>query len=806
MRYVGYKAVLAWVAAVSVGTFAVLAVANVGDSTLETVTAQQSAIKQLGQGADFVKTDQVFLSNPNFWADANKQDQIAYRVLRADVEADVLIAAFDVDNKGFCNHDMILEVFYRDDIRQWTDENGVQGTTVVKSRIDFAKDNEYVEVGHLSAEGDGKWKIARIFLERTLRQTIRAIDGSFQFKIVTSKSKACTIPVSYIKLSSVTHSDLVALRGKDRSQRGLQRVEYEPVSGEREFPGRAEAGFVVYPVNCLELVFPNSYVDHGEVNKPLQCFEVPGQAEPVAFVIHAYEDLKNVRVVVSDLHGAGAAIPSGNIAVRKVEYNDQRWGWDTERRYGSCPDYLSFENPVVDVKANSNCQFWLTINVPETAAAGFYKGEVEIYMNGEKVQTIPLSVEVLPIKLLPSRVKHMICHSPYLRNFHRDPIKVLQDMKEHGLVPIFYPPSWLVSTKDGLDVTLDGFEHQLQSLKKVYPKAEKLFVGLDSYYAVWRELGGGKPEFTDSFAKFDTTYGRILKRYAELADRYGFELYFSFNDEPFTRLEPRRASYLCSRIARANGLKTWSAHCLGFDVQLQLTQHELDANVNYLRPLGEVLDVFVEHIGRIDQKAVERLGQYPFNLSFYTTYAATSVWPTYNRFMHGWYPFAIDAEFVVSYAYRDSIVDAYDDLDVRANNASSAGMNDYLLTYPTWQGEILPTLSYEALREGVEDSLLISTMLELIQRAQKSDSAQLGELAKDAESFWKSILGRIHRNFNRGYWQKHRSLPIDPMEEAMLKDLSGDDNPVYGVFDKIRRQICDRIIILQNALEKERHA
>lgn len=791
MRPISSKIVLAGIALI-------FTAGALGASAVEPAAGLDSAIKQLGRESDFAKAGEVLLANPRVWGQADRDGQIAYHRLKANVEADVLVAAFDVDSKGFCKHDMILEVFYRDDIKQWTDKGKVLGPAVIKSRIDFAKDNEYVEVGHLQAIGDGKWKIARIFLERTPRQMVRAIDGSFQFKIVMPKSKVHTIPISYIKLISVTHPDLVTLREKERAQRGLKRVEYKPASDESRFSGQAKAGFAVYPVNYLELIFPNSCVDHDRVNEPLQCFEVPGRVEPVSFVIHAYEDLKNVRVRVSDLHGASDSIPSGNVDIRRVEYNDQRWGWGRTERYGTCPDYLSFPDPVVDIKANSNCQFWLTIEVPEAATAGLYKGEVTIYVNDKRVQAIGLSVEVLPVKLLPNRVRHMIYHSPYYRNFHRDPVKVLRDMEKHGVVPILYAYADTIKIDNRLDVRLHSFERQLSELRRVYPDAKELFSAGKLLPRVWRGLGGGEPRFTKPLANFEATYGKVLKRFAELAKRYGFELYFSFNDEPFKILERRRGSYLCSRIAQSEGLKTWSTHRLADDVQLQLTPRELIANVNYLRPLREVLDIFVEAIIRIDETAIKTLQKSRCSLSYYTTHLATSVRPVYNRLLHGIYPFVTNSRFVACYAYRDGPVDPFDDMDFKANRPYTVGVNDYLLTYPTWQGAILPTLSYEALREGIEDCELISTLQILADKALQASDPKVVELGKEAQEYFDDILKRVGKNFKQR--RRNRGLPADPMEKAILRDLNNKQSEDYEIFDKIRRSICNRIIALQNAL------
>jgi len=774
-----------------------------GNSASGSVSEFESVLIRLGSADDFSSSAKGFLPDAGNWGRAGKDGEVAYRQLKPGTKTNVLFAAFDVDTKGFCKHDMILEIFYRDDIKQWTDKNNrVQGRVLIQSRIDFAKGNEYIELGHLTAVQDRQWKVARIFLERTARQVIRVIDGSFQFKIVTPGSPADAIPISYIKLSSVSHGQLVSLREEDRLKRGLKRVEYKPPADKKTCFGQTKTDFVVYPVNYLRLVFPNSAVDSNKLNKPLRCFEVPGQDEPVSFVIHAYKDLQKVRVVVNDLHGPGGKIPSANVDVRNVRYNDQRWTWGQAVSYGTCPDYLGFPDPVADIKANANCQFWLTIKVPASTAPGLYEGEAGIYSNGEQVQILPLSVEVLPIKLLPNRVKHFIFHDPRTRDFHQDFIKVLQDMKNHGVVPVLYPVGHIIETKQGLDVELDVFEIQLQEFRSIYPDTKELFVVIYNCYQVWHRLGGGKPVFTERSVIFETTYRRVLKKYAEMGKRYGFELYFSFHDEPFKVLQKRRASYLCSHIAQSKGLKTWSTHQLACDVQLPLTSRELTANLNYLRPLKEVLDVFVEAVIRIDDNSIETLKKSQCDLSYYTTYLATSIRPVYNRFLHGIYPFVIGAEFITSYAYRDSIVDPYDDLDVKATMSFTGGAGDYLLTYPTWQGDILPILSYEALREGVEDSCLISTLQTLVCQALQYDDVVIKNSAKEAENYLNDIINRISKNFKQRYYTKRRASIIDPVEQTILKDLNNGRDQGYEIFDSIRSGICDRIILIQNALSK----
>jgi hypothetical protein len=757
--------------------------------------ALESSAILLGKSNEFDKTGGVLLVNPAAW-DSNGQDgEIIYRKLKQKAAAEIFFAAFEVDANGFCKNDAVLEIMYRDDIGKWKDEvkHRFQGDVIIQSRIDFYKSNQYLEVGSLNSTGDGKWKTATIFLEKTLRQMIRAIDGSFQFKLLMPSSETAGLPISYIKLRMVTHKELVTLRELDRAKRELKRIEYEPNSLDNKLPTQiSKSGFVTYPVNYLELVFPASPVKYERTGEGLRCFEVAGEAEPVTFVIHTFEDLDEVYVTVRDLQGEQSAILSKNIDIRQVIYNDQRWGWNAERYYGTCPDFLGLLNPVVDLKRNSNCQFWLTINVPPNTLPGIYHSKVTLYIKNKEPYIIPLSVEVLPIKLLTNKINNAIYYTPTGRNLHNNIESVLMDMKKHGLVPVYELPMW----KD--------YEKQLQTLRKVYPESNELLVSLSNFYTFWRDLKGPEPAFQRQFPEFNVKYGKFLKKYADLGKQYGFEFYFSFNDEPFKDADRRRSSYLCSLTAQAAGLKTWSTHRLSDDIQLPLTEDEVKLNINYLRPLREVLDVFAENINRINKNAIKTFQNGRSNLSYSTTYTATSVRPVYNRLLHGIYPFITKSKFVLSYAYDHETADPYDDMDRRANFLFEVGINDFILTYPTWQGDILPTLSYEALREGTEDSHLISTLQTLTQYALESDNNEVLKLGKETQDYLNELFGKISRDFETDYWKKHRALPVDPMEEAILKDLTNNSYADYGIFDNTRRRVCELIIKLQNCDEVKR--
>jgi len=280
-----------------VGTITFL-LANMASIAAIEAIPERLAIKELGYDSDFERKGNIFFPNPKVWGKAARESKITYRYLKPRSKAEVLIVAFDVDNKGLCKQDMILEIFYRDDIKEKPLRiNWFEGRVRIESQIDFVKDNQYVEVGNLTAKGDGKWKLQRIFLERTPRQIIRAIDGVFHFKIIMPSAGSTALPISYIRFVSTNHQEFVRLREKNRVKRGLKRIEYKPTADKISSGFKINnQPFVVYPVNYLKLVFPNSPVEYERVNEPLKCFEIPGYEEPISFVIHAFENLSNLEV------------------------------------------------------------------------------------------------------------------------------------------------------------------------------------------------------------------------------------------------------------------------------------------------------------------------------------------------------------------------------------------------------------------------------------------------------------------------------------------------------------------------------
>ena len=103
----------------------------------------QSERKSLGKGTDFEGSGKVFLPNPKSWGPVGKDKNYLYRQLMPGFKAEVLFAAFDVDVDGFCKHDMLLEILYRDDGgKQPSEKSETAEKMLVKSRIDCVEDED----------------------------------------------------------------------------------------------------------------------------------------------------------------------------------------------------------------------------------------------------------------------------------------------------------------------------------------------------------------------------------------------------------------------------------------------------------------------------------------------------------------------------------------------------------------------------------------------------------------------------------------------------------------------------------------
>ena len=178
-----------------------------------------------------------------------------------------------------------------------------------------------------------------------------------------------------------------------RLEPGPQEIACKPGSREKR------RGFILFRRPDSDPVFPSSRPQEKERLDELITFATPEQTASVHFSLYPLRDLGVVQARISDLTAAGKTIKADQVDVRIVRYIFRRTG---EGAFRITPFLLDCRDQV-PVHAETCWTWYFLIRVPESAAAGTYKGEISLFsVDREKVlQKIPLQLQVLPYQLEP---------------------------------------------------------------------------------------------------------------------------------------------------------------------------------------------------------------------------------------------------------------------------------------------------------------------------------------------------------------------------------------------------------------------
>lgn len=124
-----------------------------------------------------------------------------------------------------------------------------------------------------------------------------------------------------------------------------------------------------------------------------------GEPEAAQLVVRPKQLLRNLTMTCSDLTGAGGArIPASAVDLLRVEYVTITQTSDPSAVTGSWPDPLPPMDRPVQVNAGTNQPLWVRVNVPRTAAAGKYRGQLQVRADGLTTE-IPLELQVYAFAL-----------------------------------------------------------------------------------------------------------------------------------------------------------------------------------------------------------------------------------------------------------------------------------------------------------------------------------------------------------------------------------------------------------------------
>ena len=537
-----------------------------------------------------------------------------------------------------------------------------------------------------------------------------------------------------------------------------QRVETHtaaPLASERE----NDRGYITFAKNYLEPVYPYTTPVRTEATDTLKTFASRGEYEPVTFCIYALRDLGQVSVEVSDLRGPRhGTIAAANIDVRSVRCWPKRvWKKPPASQYRIEPWFLEKRNGV-DVPKNSTQRFWLTAYVPPDTPAGAYSGTIRIAGEGLKPSTLDIKLEVLPIALIePPTRQGMYYHmfdktqpepnTPYTNDYL---YKEIMNMRAHGMntmCPILYPDVTGVLQDDG-KVTYD-----LAPIEFLVETC--LAAGMDS--GIWNMTcdclleGLGGPSSTPNNIRgfYDSFIGRgwppPVISYGDESDAHG----------------QTSAIYNALKLIKAHVPEARTYTTIAYPKNSELFEPNVD------------IRAFSSYLGNVGAERTRQAGRTLW------MYSGPSEWDVQkNRFYRGLWGAALGLEGILDWVYFQiyNPDQFFNDLEYHTGGPNHRGW-----VVPTKDGP-LPTIAWEAIREGIDDGKYYHTLQLAIDRARQSGDTRKQAIADEAQAYLE---------------QTYASIDTSPTGSTVYPLSRTCDTLAVDYLDQLRHKVAQYIVQLQ---------
>ena len=493
-------------------------------------------------------------------------------------------------------------------------------------------------------------------------------------------------------------------------------------------PDDEARGFVVFPVRPFETVLPGSLPAVETPGKAMRIAACAGEYEPASFAIRASKRLPDVKLRVSNLVHEASVIPADAIDTHVVKVWRQA-GPPTmaDATLGSgqvVPELLLKDDRVqlagsrpavrldgqvnTTVDANSTKQFWLTVHVPDKLPAGRYRGNVVVTASETATVQIPLVVEVLPFSLSPSTKKQGIWFKAERRRTQREYVepdvyrRLLHDVRAHGMQFVTLRGRGLGIAEDVLRI------HKAAGMRGT---------------AIWSSWF---PSSTRDFAPLRASLEQATRK-------HGYKrLYFQAADEPYSEARIAEALAYFTKVKAAGG-RTFCNIMPEYAVRLG---DRLDVPcVGYANFFGSLERP--EPVPKSASAALDSLLQSHDDVWYYWQCRVED--PRINRLLFGFLLMKSPATGAMPYTYGTlEAEDPFNDWSsLQRGQISRAGGG---AVYHAREGA-LPTIQWEASREGVDDARYVSTLETLIRDA-RLDS-ELSTAVDQAKATLKSVYARL---------------------------------------------------------------
>ena len=495
-------------------------------------------------------------------------------------------------------------------------------------------------------------------------------------------------------------------------------------------PEEQKAGFILFGRGLDKQVTYNSApgADPSDTRQPqMDLAGCPGEYDSFSFSIYPLQACGDLALTVSDLSGPGGQrIPAAAIRQRAVSYKFKRIGGRITSSYEYSPWLLvDFKNwPIV---AGVTRQFWLTLDIPASAAAGKYTGKVSVALNGA-TRDIPVSLEVYPFTLDEPKMSIGMYggsgptggeggwDEDFRREFGLDRRieEVLRDQKEHGMTAITPPAPAFQGFKDGkavfdysaTDRSMDLL-HKLGYDHECFTYASMFRVGEGDLEKACRDRYGMGLEEAIKLAYEE------LGRHAK-ADHW-LSVAWALADEP-----------LIHGISPETVIKVFEAHRKAAS-GMQFVSEDAMGDPNHWSVIPAI-DIISANSPRYKVAEAVRKNHSRYWFNNIGT----------DRYTFGWFLWKahrdMGVEALFQWGYSTNPADVYYDLDGFEGDSG--------VSFTALEGQRART-PWELIRDGANDHRYLQTLWNLCQKAQAGADPQAKATAAAAQAFCDKVMAKI---------------------------------------------------------------
>ena len=491
-------------------------------------------------------------------------------------------------------------------------------------------------------------------------------------------------------------------------------------------PAEEHRGFVVYSRPTWECVFPHTHPQPADLDPELRIFSPPGEANAANIVVRPLRALHGARLTASAL----GPIAAENIEVRRVRFLRARPNYTVMHRYRLVPDVLE-RFATLDLPADENARFWITLRVPPGTPPGQYRGQLTFSCT-EGQAVVPLQVRVLPITLRedPAKLFGIYYRHPYdlaatapdevSRDYFRRKADLEhRDMAAHGTRNVVLSVGGRAADPQGnFNVNWDLLAAKLE-LGHRHAFVGPVVMGIPTesvYEKFMRERPGshlrGVKDPPEEFARELTAMVRVID--AERLRRGWPEFLYYPIDEPST--SPEAVSFMVKvlRAIKAAGVRTYVT---------------ADPTHEQFAPLRPFVDVWCTQPFSPDRATVladtkargVEYWCYPNHINGENDHTPIAG----ARMTYGFGFWRSGFRALIPWIYQMNVGDPFNYLDGYTSDFFNRSEPD---------GTPIPVALWEAYREGYTDYRYLHTLEELIAAAKRRGSPAAAGAAATAEA------------------------------------------------------------------------